>query len=199
MEWDSAVQAHFDAKLPWRREWAFHARVRDYDTNATVHKGIWTGPRDLTITLDSLSRTYEGAAEALRMAPISYREGAVAMSQRVSLFVSPEGLDIILGYNTIMAPCDIFCLIYDTRTQTYVGSGRAFKGYIRHTDIVIGAKGEQDIINAELITTAYRGSKVVTGKKSHQSQKKRLSTDTFYKYSGIGTVANDPWGVGDED
>lgn len=203
--WPTAVQNHFNSGLPWRHDWAIYASVKRFSDNGVEKKGIWTGDYDLTTTaMDGTARLYEGAQAGLSLSPIRYRIGTFVMTQEAQLALTPEGKALVQDYNTFMAPVDLYCLVWNPTNMSLLGVRRFFKGFIEGARIVEGAKEDADTpavdkLLVKMVSIARKGVMTTTGKKSNESQKKRLSTDTFRKYSDLGTVSNDPWGVAEED
>lgn len=197
--WPAAVQSHMTAGLPMKHDWAFHARVKAYGTNALTNKGVWTGDYDLNLTLGGLARVYEGAMGGLELGEIRYRTGTLIMSQDINLALSPEGLEIVKGFNSRMAPCDLYCLCWDARTMTYLGERRFIKGFIDSAAIHTAEQGGTDSLSIKLVSVARKGTMTTTGKQSDVSQKQRGANDDFRIYSDLGTVAADPWGGENDD
>lgn len=193
--WPSAVVNHMNAGKPIRHEWAVHARVRAYDTNALVNKGLWTGDYDLSMTLDNLARVYEGAQGGLVVAPIRYKIGTTIMSQEIDLALSDDGINLVRGYNLKNAAMDLFCLVYDPANMELLGARRFFKGFIDASRITDPKQNEQASMSIKAVSFARKGTMTTVGKKSHQSQIARDATDNFYKYSDLGRVASDAWGA----
>jgi hypothetical protein len=195
--WDASTQSHFDANLPVIIDYAIHAYVRRYSDGVQVAKGVWTGREDLSITLDSVARVYEGAMGGLQIGPIRYRTGTIIQIQRAELPLSPEGVDMVKGHNTRNAPVDLFCLISNPATMGLVGTRRMFKGTIVKARIAYDVQQGVDKIMIDMASLAQKGEMTVVGKKSDVSQKERSATDDAYEYADLGMVGADPWGVQD--
>lgn len=174
--------------------------AKDFGTGATVKKGVWTGSYNLNVDFgDGVgARNYDAAGGGLALSPIRYRVGLFVMGYEGSLAVTPETLEIILGYNTTNAPVDLNCLIFKSDGMQYIGVRRFFKGFVDFSDVVLDKQGGADSIRFKLVSQMRKGEWTRSGKKSNQSQKDRQATDDFRKYSNTGDVANDPWGVIEE-
>lgn len=196
--WPAPIAAHLNADKPMKHEWALWAQAKDYGSGAIVNKGLWTGAYDHTITLGGISRTYEGAIGGLKLGTIRFRTGTYVMAQEVSVALSQQGLSLVKGYNIRNAPCDLWCLCWDSSNMAYLGARRFFQGYIDGSTIQFAEKGEQSVMPLKLVSVAKRGVMTTVGYKSDASQKARNPNDDFNLYADLGTIAADPWG-GDDD
>jgi hypothetical protein len=194
MAWDAAVLTHFQQRKPFRKCWAFHCWPKN-SSGVAVPQGLWEGDYDLTISLDGVSRTYIGVPGSLKISPPRARVGTNIQAQEVQIGLSPTGKQMVLGYETRNQKADLFCIVIDSATNAVIGSGREFMGFVSKAGVDYGALGEQDVLNLQLESYARNGEMTVLGKKSDASQRLRNDADRLFRYTDLGNIAADPWGV----
>ncbi|MBP1806457.1 hypothetical protein [Rubellimicrobium aerolatum] len=195
MTWPAAVLTHFAARLPYAVHWLLWATVKPFGGGAAVSVGLWTGDDHETIVVEGQARLYHGAQGGLQVPPIAYRVGTEVASLDLGLSLSPEGVTLVRGYNTRLAPVQLHAAVFDADTGGLLGLRRMFKGLVDGVRIATPEQEGQAALTLTLVSAARRGTMTVAGRKSDQSQRARLSTDRFRQYADVGSVAADTWGT----
>lgn len=193
MSWPSAVQAHLSSRLPFVVRWLVWTVAKPFGGGAPVGIGLWTGDDHETLTVEGAARTYYGAQGGLGVAPISYKVGTEVASMNVGLSLSPEGVLLVRGYDTRLAPADVHCAVYDAQTGGLLGIRRMFRGVVDRTHIGTPAQDGRADMSLTLVSSARRGTMTAAGHKSDASQRLRDPNDAFRVDSDKGVSPSDPW------
>ncbi len=169
--------------LVWVRPW----RLTD---GMQVDLGLWTGPGNQTITVESEARLYQGDQGGMALRPIIYDTGAVVATQRVLFGLTPAALDLVRAHRVRLAPAEVHLAICDPQSEAIEDVVRVWRGTIDRAPISDGARGGAATVEIE-IASAMRGlTDTLALKKTDASQQLR-GGDRFRRYGSV-TAATAP-------
>lgn len=194
MTWPAAVLTHFQSRQGYILHHFLWATVKPLAGGAAVTVGLWTGAGDQTFTVDGQSRLYRGAQGGLDIPVTRYAAGTEIAQKSYGLSLTPEGVDLVRGYNTRLAPLEEHWGVFHPDTEALIGLRRVSKGLIDGTSIGTPEQGGQASMTVDAVSAARRGTMTRVGYKSDASQRRRDAADGFRKNADDGEVKSDIWG-----
>lgn len=178
----------------------FLISARNRTTNAMEQIGIWSGMDHKEFVIEGQSHTFYGAGNFIGVAPMKTETGLNIRKLSVTLSPFSTEMQLVLRqYDPKFAPFAMYLAFYDPATNNMVADPwRAFKGWTDGAPIRQSAKGDTDSQAALSIVGHTRIlTRVIPSKRSNETQKRRLITDTFFNMvSMTGTIIT-PWGSKD--
>lgn len=164
-------------------------------TQLTETIGFWTGIEDVTLTVDGQSRSYIGRGVFQGTEPIVRASGLDVRRLQMQIAApSAEAEDLVKGYNLRFAPAQVHTAFFDAETRALVDAPvRDFKGVIDQVEFPTVAPGEMSYAQIELVSETRALTRVLAGKKSHQTHKAN-GGDGFRKYGDVSGSIPTPWG-----
>lgn len=190
--WNSTAQNYLNTRAPILPQWLIWVSAKTL-AGAPIEVGFWTGDDHQDFVINSVTRTYYGAQGAIELPSMTYEIGTGVASADLVLSLSPEGEQMVRGYNIRFAPMEIHCALFRPDTSALLDVQRFFKGSIDGSPIPTPAMGGKTSLPLKLVSSMRTGTMTRAGKKSDQSQRRR-SNDPFRQYGDLGVVASDPWG-----
>jgi len=157
--------------------------------------GFWNGDDHVTLTIDSVERTYYGAGTTLKVPRIVTEVGIQARTHRITFSaVAAETLIALRQYDARLAPVEIHRALYDINSHSLVSAPhRVFKGWINNAPIPRKPPGEDASLVISLTSSARALTRNLALMKSDESQKLR-GDDRFRKYADISGDVTTYWG-----
>lgn len=169
--------------------------ARNRATGAAETMGLWTGPYDRDFVIDGGSRTYLGAGPILGIDAIVMQTGLVVRMQRVTLSTFSAAVQqLIMGYDSGLAPCQVHRALFDTETGNLIAPPRRiWKGYLDKAPMPVAAIGSTAGAEVQLASAARALTRGLTLTKSDASQSLR-GGDRLRRYQDVTGKVSVAWG-----
>lgn len=176
----------------------FYITAKNRETGDPEPLGIWNGIDHRDFTIDGETRTYYGAGNLLNLSELTSERGLTI--RKLTLSASPLSTEIktiLREYDPKFAPVDIHLAIYNPDTNNMVSDPlRVYKGWLDKLSIKTSAMGGDSVASLELFGNSRILTRMTASKRSDENQRKRLSTDSLFKYISVsGAKITTPWGA----
>lgn len=143
--------------------------------------GLWDDIGPITVG----GKTYQGSGTLGAVDSISAQSDLSITPLVLTLSgISSKVASLVRGSMVAQRPMSLSIGIYDPTTQELIGSlVTAFKGFADDIDIKTPKSGGTATITLTCESTSRESTISSTDTRSHDSQKKRLSSDDFFKYA----------------
>jgi hypothetical protein len=193
--YDAATAAHLAARpgiVSQLLVWIEAPRVGETVTETI---GLWSGEEDLTVTIDGVSRTYQGAGTLLQSEPIRAAAGlSVRVHRLMMAAVAPEVEDLIKGYETRFAPVEMRRALFDPETRQMVSEPhRIFRGMINEVEFQRAEPGGIPACVVDVVSETRALTRTLASKKSDATHRQRAG-DRFRRYGDIAGSVSVYWG-----
>ncbi len=194
MQLDSAAINHLTARVGVVPHWYLWVTARNRSTGLDETIGIWTGRRDVSLTVEGASRTYTRAGALMQVGPITFEPGPVVRRQTVTLSpLSTQVTDMIRTYDARLAKADLHLGMHDPESGDLVSIPRVFRGVIDKAPVVTPAKGGMSTVQVTMVSNARDMTRKLALKRSDESQRLR-SDDRFRRYASVSGSVGVWWG-----
>lgn len=191
---NSSVQATLDSG-DFHFEFLLWVKAKNRTTGVLEASGIHTGEGELTVSIDGVSRTYQGAGQLIDIPSFTNKIGLEIEENDFTLAIlSPEITNMIRAYDADLAPADLHLAIFN-KDMALVGITQVVKGFVN--GIVINEDAEEATCTITVTSNIQEAVRGLTLKKSHESQKLIDSTDEGFKYAAVAGTTETKWGTGE--
>lgn len=171
-------------------------RAKNRSTGEEEALGIWNGEDTQQFVIGLETRVYIGGGGFLAVGNLK-REMNLNIQQLTITGnpVSPEFIDALRLYDPKGAKVEIHLVFFDPETNQQVGLPyRWYKGWLNTAPIRTPEKNGQATVELNHVGHSRILTRLLPSKRSDDSQRRRLSTDTFFKYVTISGAVETPWG-----
>jgi hypothetical protein len=177
--------------------------AKDRDTGDPVTDGYWSDVGTITIpVIDpdtglSQDREFFGAGSLIEISDIPLVANLTVQAVTVRLSqISDRAMNLLRTYDCKQAKVQIFRGLFDPATRKIVSAAPArFVGYVDEAPITTPAEGEEGSVELTCVSNTQELTRANSDTRSHESQKRRHSGDTFYKDVGVVGDWEQFWGM----
>lgn len=188
---DPLVQAALEDRRLVARDFLWIV-ARDRDTGADVPDGVWSDVGSYSapvIDPDSgseVTRDFTGSGTLVEISDIPMVANLAVQTVTIKLSqVSDHINDLVRTYDCKQARVQIFRGLFDPVTRILVAAANSrFNGFIDQAPITTSAENEEGSVSLAAVSHAQEMTRSNPDTRSHESQKLRSATDTFFKDSG---------------
>jgi hypothetical protein len=172
---------------------------RDRDTGAAVTNGLWSDVGSVSVqvmnpeTNSAVTRGFEGAGALVQIGDIPAVSSLTVQEVTIDLSQIAEQTDrIVRTYDVRQAKVQIFRGYFDPATRALIDPAQCrFFGFVDKVEIVTPKEGEPGKATLTCVSHTQEMTRSNPDTRSHDSQKLRVSSDTFYQ----DTAATGSWEI----
>jgi hypothetical protein len=162
---------------------------RTRDTGAAVSHGLWSDVGDVSAqvinpeTNAAVTRNFEGAGALVQISDIPAVSSLTVQDVTIDLSqIAAQTEQIVRTYEARQAKVQIFRGFFDPATRALIDPAQCrFFGFVDKVEIVTPKEGETGSACFTCVSHTQEMTRSNPDTRSHDSQKLRLSTDTFYR------------------
>jgi len=177
--------------------------AKDRETGAKHSIGFWDDVGTVThsvvdaLTGVAVARTFIGAGSLMHVEDIAASADLSIKAVRIELSgIDANVADTVRGYESRLAPIQIYRTILNPATGAAYASARArFVGIVDTLEIKDPKPGERGGVTLQAVSQLRELARANPDMTSHDSQKRRLSTDAFYQFANDVVKWRIMWGA----
>lgn len=158
--------------------------------------GIWNGVDHHEFTIDGELRTYYGAGGFIGFGKLTQSVGLYVRKLTATLSpLSEEALTVLREYEPKFAPVEVHVAVFEPDTNALLDIVPMFSGWIDTAPIKtpkVGEGGATATLN--MIGQTRILTKTVASKRSHETQRLRSASDTFFANVAVTGTVQTAWG-----
>lgn len=170
--------------------------AKNRSTGATEALGIWNGEDTRQFVIGGVTRTYVGGGGFLNADSLKQEIGLnIQQWSMTGNPVSPEFQNAIRLYDPKGAPVELHMAFFDTETdQLLADPYRVFRGWINTLNISEPSKNGEATVKINHVGNARILTRLLPARRSDENQRRRNSSDAFFKYVTTSGTVQTPWG-----
>jgi len=194
-DWPSPMVTYLQSRAPVRGHALIWFTAKNRTTGLPEETGLWTGEEVRDFTIDAVTRTYYGAGNIIDLEPLVVSAGLAVQMQTLAITqVSPEVVNLIRGYDTRLAPCEMHLALFNPETEALIGTTRVWKGFVDKISLPTAKMNENASINMTLASAARGLTVGLASKRSDATLRARSPSDAFRQYADIAGKVEVYWG-----
>lgn len=176
--------------------------LRDRSTGAPQTFGLWSGLGTLSApvldpeTGEEVTRVYRGVGAILEIGAVPLVSGLTVQTVEVLLnHIEPDVEQALRGHDMTRAPVELHRGFLDPVSMRLVGSAvPRFSGFVDEAPVSTPAEGGEGSVNLTLASHTQDLTRASTAKRSDADQRRRNSTDGFFRHAATVGGWKISWG-----
>lgn len=170
--------------------------ARNRNTGDYEEIGLWSGEDHVQFIINGQNRTYYGSGQFINFGELTLEStlNVRKMSAKVSA-ISPEMEVVLRQYDPKMAITQLHLAMYSPISNNLIAPPLLIhKGWIDRFVVKTPALKQQGEGGLDMMGHTRIMTRTLPTKRSHETQIKRASNDTFYKDVTVTGQVSTPWG-----
>lgn len=177
--------------------------ARSLSTGAAFPYGFWSDVGDITAevinpdTGTAVARDFEGSGTLIQISDIPLVSNLTVQNVSISMSqLDPAVENIIRGYDMKQARVEVYRGLFNPASRLMVAPAvNRFVGFVDEVTIHTPKEGDAGNIELSCVSNAQEFTRSNPDTRSHDSQKLRSSTDTFFKDATVVGEWEHFWGT----
>lgn len=198
---DPIVQSALEAGTLVPRDFLW-ITARDRDTGTTFEYGMWSDLGSVTapvldpVTGLSVSRIYRGFGALVEVSPVVLVSGLTVQTVTITLSqLDPDAINLLQNYDLRRAPVELHRGFLDPVSMRLASPAvPRFSGFVDEAPLITPAEGGSGSIELTCASHTQDLTRSSSAKRSDADQRRRSSTDGFFRHAAVVGQWTITWG-----